>query len=143
MPTDFTAIVTGAHSRQAQLLAINSAIDVEVHNIIASATPGIGLTADDIVRIQGLHKKQAVILTSIQELALVTAAALDDGDTLKHIAASLTAAVGVLKTEAAAIATISATCATINTVCTGLDGIIGQLTTLIGGAAASAGDKQQ
>jgi 16S rRNA U1498 N3-methylase RsmE len=136
MGTEFKIIVADAQPRMAQLKGMSADIDAQVHDIIAAAPPEEGLSKDDIAKIQALEKKQRDILTAHQQLALVCAAALDDSETLKHLAASLTSAVAILKAETAAIAAVSARCAEIGAVCTSIDGIIAKLTALIGPKAA-------
>lgn len=129
-----STVISTAQAEIANLQTINAGIDAEVNAIVASAQPGVGLTAEALARVQDLQQKQSIVLRNIQELALVSAAALDNSDTLKHITASLKTSVQGLKNAAAGIAAVSATCAQITAVCGGIDGVIAQLTSLIGTA---------
>jgi hypothetical protein len=130
--SDFQQIVSNANTRLAQLQAMNSDIDGKIHSIIGAVPPGTSLSAQDVKTIQSLRASQNAILNSIQELALVTAAALDDSDAVSRLAASLATAIGALRAEIDVIAAISASCAQISAVCTGIDGIITDLKKLIG-----------
>lgn len=132
MSAETDAIIAATNQRLHDLQAIESEIVAKVAAITAAAVPGQGLTVADIKRIQDLRKSQKVVLASIEELGLVTAAALDDTATLHHLVDSLGQVVSDLNAQTQAITQIGNVCSSISSVCTGIDNIVTKLTAQIG-----------